>query len=202
MCIELHYFPGTAYLALLAQQPKVTLERHENFQKQTLRNRTLILTSQKVEALIVPIRHTASKILIDKVLVDDSQSWRTRHWRAIQSSYGRTPYFEYFAQQVYDILHLPSNLLWDIAEASLRFLLQAFEIQLTIEYTNGYEPVVDEDARNSITEKPQIVVGPYYQPFVSQFCNGLSGLDLLFCAGPISGRRHLISAKKSPLEAG
>jgi len=103
--IELHYLPCLEYFIQLVQSENICLEAHENFQKQTYRNRFSILTANKIDTLSVPVLKSNSKQLIREVEIDYTQLWQKIHRRAIQSAYGKAPYYEYYAdyfKQLYD----------------------------------------------------------------------------------------------------
>ena len=97
LLIELHYFPCVSYFKLLSAYEKVFLEAEEHFIKQTYRNRTYILTSNKIDRLSIPIIHEDKKKPIRLLSIDYKLKWQLRHWRAIQSAYAKAPFFEYYA---------------------------------------------------------------------------------------------------------
>ncbi|HLL93336.1 MAG TPA: WbqC family protein, partial [Spirosoma sp.] len=56
LLIELHYLPCLDYIAGIGQFERVWLEAHEHYQKQSYRNRTYVLTANKVDVLTVPVQ--------------------------------------------------------------------------------------------------------------------------------------------------
>ena len=52
------YFGPVQWYQKLYRSEAVEIERHENFLKQTYRNRCLIATTQGVQALTVPVEHS------------------------------------------------------------------------------------------------------------------------------------------------
>ena len=77
--IDLQYLPSTLYFSLLAKADKVMIEQHENFVKQTYRNRSHILTPNGVDSLSIPLIGSQKKIKIDKIKIDHKQKWANRH---------------------------------------------------------------------------------------------------------------------------
>lgn len=73
------------------------IDCEENFQKQTLRNRCIISTSQGEQKLTIPVAGTSShhQKMCD-TLISDHGNWRHQHWQALQTAYGNTPFFEYY----------------------------------------------------------------------------------------------------------
>lgn len=68
------------------------------------RNRIATIQDSKWLWLTVPIR--GSKLIpINEIRIDNSQNWASKHWKSMQSSYCRTPYFKeigYFFKDIYN----------------------------------------------------------------------------------------------------
>lgn len=90
-----YFGPVWWYSALLRGGAVIDCE--ENFQKQTLRNRCIINTSQGEQKLTIPVAGTSShhQKMCD-TLISDHGNWRHQHWQALQTAYGNTPFFEYY----------------------------------------------------------------------------------------------------------
>jgi len=215
---ELHYFPPAALFAELQRADGLLLEAHEHYRKQTFRNRCLIRTAQGVQPLTVPVvdGNRAEKVSISAIEIDYRQNWIHRHTRTLQTAYGNSPYFEYYADYLLDIYRTKPALLFDLNRQLLQLLLRCFRLtiplQLTTEYHATYarQPSAAElglpsatlpllDRRDWLTPKAaakplepdtpaaHALVRPYPQVFGPGFEPGLSVLDLLFSQGPASG---------------
>ena len=57
------YFGPVQWYQKLYRSDEVQIEQWESFQKQTYRNRCLIATTQGVQALTVPVEHTARLLI-------------------------------------------------------------------------------------------------------------------------------------------
>ena len=212
---ELHYHPPAAFFAALAHADGLLLEAHEHYRKQTFRNRCLIKTAQGVQPLTIPVidGNRAGKVSISEVEIDYRQNWIHRHWRTLQTAYGNSPYFEYYADYLHDIYVDKPELLFDLNQQFLRLLLKCFRLTLPLTLTTQYHaeyltnsyppfplpsyPVVDR--RDWLTPKATVqllepdtpaasaLVRPYPQVFGPGFEPGLSVLDLLFSQGPAAG---------------
>ncbi|HEU5289727.1 MAG TPA: WbqC family protein, partial [Cyclobacteriaceae bacterium] len=112
--IDLHYLPSIPYFTVLSSAEKIIIEKNEHFEKQSYRNRCHILTSQGVERLIVPLTSRSGKVLITEVRLDYSQKWLNNHWRAIESAYRSSPFFEYYADDLHTILFKKNVFLYDL----------------------------------------------------------------------------------------
>lgn len=216
---ELHYHPPAALFAELLRADGLLLEAHEHYRKQTYRNRCLIRTAQGVQPLTVPVidGNRAEKVSASAIEIDYRQNWIHRHWRTLQTAYGNSPYFEYYADYLRDIYVSKPPLLFDLNLAFLRLLLKCFRITLPLHLTTEYQPhyptaqpspffpglddaqSVIADRRDWLTPKAasktpepdipaaQSLVRPYPQVFGPGFEPGLSVLDLLFSQGPAAG---------------
>ena len=137
---ELHYHPPAALFAELLRADGLLLEAHEHYRKQTYRNRCLIRTAQGVQALTVPVidGNRAEKVTAAAIEIDYRQNWIHRHWRTLQTAYGNSPYFEYYADYFHDIYVGKPALLFDLNLAFLRLLLRCFRLPLPIARTSDY----------------------------------------------------------------
>ncbi|CAM3701894.1 WbqC family protein [Aquirufa aurantiipilula] len=190
MRIEIHYLPSIEYFTLLLSQEQVQFEVHEHFQKQTYRNRALILGANGVETLTVPIQHVHSgKMLMKDVRIDYDQNWLRIHQGAIQAAYGKAPYFEYFEPYIWSIFAKKLNFLVDLNIEYLELfgrilgkkwnysLSESFEIEDKDVFWNHILAKQDWRERNVYQELA------YPQCFGNTFQPNLSVLDLLMNQG-------------------
>lgn len=219
------YLPPIEYLAAIATQYSfrpgssdteaalVSIEACEHYQKQSWRNRCRILAGDGSQDLNIPIVHDDFGKPISQMRIDWTTDWLTRHKRAIVSAYGTSPYFEYYRDELFEIMDARPSLLLDFNTSILRFLLRKTgiraNISLTQEFLRPGAPVLSSfpdssvpnsscgtiDLRNAIHPKrPNAILTdlgldkPYWQVFSDRFgfVKGLSSIDLLFNEGPDS----------------
>ena len=194
--LDIQYLPHPAYFALLWQYPDIQLDRHENFVKQTYRNRCRILTANGTDTLTIPVQHTGHKIPMHEVRIDYRQKWLQRHWRAIASAYGKAPFFEYYADELQRIFYSQPVFLIDLTTALLTQCLDFLDFDRPLHFTDTYYDLREEPAndwRSLIHPKTNPAYSktykqvPYQQVFGSIFVDNLSVLDLIFCTGPQAG---------------
>ena len=213
---ELHYHPPATLFAALLNADGLLLEAHEHYRKQTFRNRCLIRTAQGVQPLTIPVidGNRAEKVSISEIEIDYRQNWIHRHWRTLQTAYGNSPYFEYYADYLHDIYVSRPALLFDLNQQFLRLLLKCFRLTLPLALTTEYHthypatsplpasPITDRrdwltpkaTPKNPEPDTPaaSTLVRPYPQVFGPGFEPGLSVLDLLFSQGPAAGNFFIV----------
>src|SRR5512133_2136255 len=95
------YLPPVDYIGLITGADEVTIEKEENYIKQTYRNRCYILSPAGPQLLSVPVYEgSRHKILIRDVRIDYSKRWQHVHLRAIVSSYTSSPFFDFYFDRV------------------------------------------------------------------------------------------------------
>ena len=195
--IETQYLPSVAYFANVAAADKLIIEHHENYVKQSYRNRCQLVDASGRRDLTIPVVHSSGKTPIAEVQIDHSQKWVNNHWRAIQSAYGKSPYFEYYADDLHDILYSRPALLYELNKRLLSMCLKALRIDVPVKETMSYIKIVQNgvlDLRNAIDVKNPTSMNrfftpvPYAQVFGSTFVENASIIDLIFCVGPEAGR--------------
>ncbi|MCJ8165864.1 WbqC family protein [Pontibacter sp. E15-1] len=192
---EAQYNPPVSYFWHALRAEILLLEQHENYIKQSYRNRCHVLTAQGVQPLSVPVVKGSSrhKTLITEIEIDYTQKWYNVHWRTIQAAYGRAPYFEFYTDYLQEVYARRPKYLFQLNTDLLRLYLKLLKLNRPLGFTEAYhqekqgENVLD--MRNRIHPKiyPDILnVKPYTQVFGKQFVPELSILDLLFTQGPAS----------------
>lgn len=172
MILSTAYFPTAAWLR--AVESGALVEAHENFQKQTNRNRCAILTANGPLTLVVPYIHNqGQKIPIRDVQIDHSTPWQRTHQRAVQAAYRSSPFWEHYEEKILPLFELKEKFLWDSNEKIAQTLLQILKIEAPIDYTPDFIGA----------SEPAPIQTPYVQVFADRypFTPGLSALDSIFC---------------------
>ncbi len=193
------YLPPIQYFAYLLQNTPVLIEQHENYAKQTYRNRCTILSANGSLSLTIPtIKKSGEKVPIRDVEIDYSTPWQKIHWKALESAYQNSPYFEHIADDLTPFYNTQHKFLFDFNEQLVHTLLTFIEAKPTISYTESYSTTAQSntlDLRQAISPKVDIALKdfrfkpqPYYQVFGQKggFIPNLSIIDLVCNEGLLS----------------
>ena len=193
--LPIAYFPSIHYLKVYLSKQNSVLEIHENFIKQSIRNRCEILTGNGVLRLSVPIVHASGmKIKTKDILIDHEKKWQLNHWRAIKSAYASAPFFEDYDQAIYELIFANDEFLIDKNKRILKFLFSVLEIDETIHYSTDFKINTQFDFRKTDFLNHAYQVKEYQQVFSygKTFTANLSILDLLMNEGPFM-RKWILS---------
>lgn len=197
MVIDLHYLPSIPFLSLALKNGICRLEAQENYQKGSFRNRAHIATANGPHRLSIPLRKGKNEQMpVREVQIAYEEPWQKQHWGAIRAAYSKSPYFEFYADDLQILYDKQIKWLFDWNFAILEFLVEAWELEVSWEITETFQkdyPTAVLDLRNQLKPKslPKIVQ-QYLQPITYTqvfkdkhgFIPNLSSLDLLFCTGP------------------
>lgn len=184
------YFPPHEYFSLIKGADAVIIENEENYIKQTYRNRCRILTSNGILTLSVPVmKRDLRKVKVKDIVIDYSKRWQQIHLRAMISSYGKSPFLQFYIEELEKLLMKNHKYLLDLNNEILDKCFEILEIDKCISHTYSFEPVKRKanDYRYRISPKvnSDYISRPYIQVFsTDKFIAGLSILDLIFNLGP------------------
>jgi hypothetical protein len=191
--ISTAYLPPIEYFSLFSQADEVFIEREENYQKQSYRNRCYILSAHGPQILSVPVYlGSLHKTPVKDIRIDYSKRWQQVHLRAMTASYNSSPYFEFYFENIEKIILKNFSFLLDLNMELTESVLEMLKLKIKISYTATFQPVgeTENDFRYKITpkEESQYTVKKYFHVFDNnnKLVQGLSILDLIFNMGPES----------------
>jgi len=183
------YFPPIDYLLEMKNADCVFIETHENYQKQTYRNRATILTGNGLQDLIIPVVRISGK-LIKEIQIDNSMAWQRNHWKTIESAYNNSPYFLYFRDFFEPFFQKKQNYLFDFNMEILHLLRKMFSITNSVFLTEKFDicPINMENYRDFFLPKNRTFRQQniqYQQVFADRyaFAENLACIDYLFTKG-------------------
>ena len=213
LIIDLQYFPSINLYRISNEFSNIVFEQCEFYQKMSFRNRCQIAGGEGVINLNVPLeKGRDQKTRMKDVKITAAQPWQAQHWKTILSCYSRSPWFEFYRDELEGLYKTRFDFLMDWNLACFEWSLKMLRLPLAVSLTDGYQPVYAPeegvDLRGKFMPKNRVadsgvlpatstlmpatsspVQGTeairYRQVFEERtgFLPGLSILDLLFCEG-------------------
>ena len=193
LLIESQYFPNLNFYKTLISHDILLIERYEHYQKLSFRNRCYIAGPNGSILLSVPLaRGKNQRSIMKDVRISNEESWQAQHWKTLVSAYRRSPWFEYYEDDLSRLFERPVQFLldWNLAcyEWVSGVIGLATPIAFTDEYVKEYTSPGITDARDQLrpaSENARTDMPAYTQVFQDRggFLPNLSILDLIFCEG-------------------
>ncbi len=196
------YFAPIQWWQKLYRYDEVKIEAYDSFLKQTYRNRCVISSTNGTQQLTIPVEKKLadekrdSKFLMKDVRISEHGNWRHIHWNAIKSSYGESPFFMFYADDIQPFFEKKWTFLYDFNLEICSKICELLGIQPNFKPTKEFIPLEDNrlkgvaDFREVIhpkhpKEDKDFISKRYYQVYETKygFIPNLSILDLLFNMG-------------------
>lgn len=188
------YLGTVEYYALINAFHSVVIDSNVRFDKRQKEvHRCTVADTHGVKRLTVPIEKPVSMTGArwSDIVISPHDSWWHIHWETIKSAYGRTPFFEFYADDFAPFFTADSHgkRLTDFNADLDRLLRRLLYIESDVTYglaeQGSADPSQSIDFRRAI---PTVLPPekPYYQvrSLTQGFVPGLSVVDLLFNLGP------------------
>ncbi|MCD4698057.1 MAG: WbqC family protein [Bacteroidales bacterium] len=188
------YAGPIVYYAYFFLDKTIFIENKEYYIKQTYRNRTVIMTSNGLLPLIIPvIKVNGNHTKVKDILISNAEKWQQLHWRTISSAYSNSPYFMYYKDALEPFYQKRFDFLFEFNQKLLNTILGILSINPKVSLTEKYNvsyPIEWIDLRTSFSpKKKQTIHFPEYSQVFQEkieFTPNLSIFDLLFNEGPAS----------------
>ena len=188
------YFGPIAYYRQLVSSKQFFIEQHETYVKQTIRNRTTIYSSNGPLDLSIPVKKVfGNKTITKDIQISYDEDWIKNHWKALESAYMHTPYFEHYGSEVFQLISSKETSLLNFNLTILNSIIKWLDLDVYFNCTESYSKNVGEDFRTFNFNQPNVDdKTSYYQVFSGNhgYIPNLSLLDLLFHEGPLA-RKYL-----------
>lgn len=203
LIIDNHLFICINGIQNSIKKESIIIEQFTPYQKAYFLNRYVVVGANGPIHLSIPLlggRHQHGAI--KEVRICNAQRWQLTHWKSIQSSYNRSPWFEYYKDSLLQLFTQQYTFLYDFNWACWQWCLQQLRYTIALEETRSWQKSYPEHAfldrrganftlkswGNTLSNNDKEVAGfvKYTQVFEGKlgFIHNASILDLLFCEGP------------------
>lgn len=191
---DLQYFSPITLFNKSIEYSNICFDLYEPFQKMSFRNRCVIAGSNGPALLSIPLQEgREQKKPMKEVRIDNKRRWQDQHWKTIVSCYNRSPWFQFYGEEMERLYRSDYDLLADWNLACWKWVTGklGFEIptSFTTQYQIRYDPLKYIDFRGQLmpsTIKKQFPAHIKYRQVFEErngFLPHLSIIDLLFCEG-------------------
>jgi hypothetical protein len=194
LIIEIQYFAPAIFYKKVNKISNVDYDVYETYQKMSFRNRCIILGGGGPVTLSIPLEEgRGQRRLTRDVRIANRYPWQSQHWKSILSCYNRSPWFEFYRDELEGLFQKQVDFLvdWNLAcwEWASKKLGMEVATGTTKEYRTDYDMTKWLDLRNKLL--PKSIMQNFLEPVVYRqvfedrtgFIPHCSILDLLFCEG-------------------
>ena len=173
----------------------VLIERFDNYNKRTYRNRFIILSQNGPLTISIPLKKGKNRNTpFKEVKISYDKNWISNLKNTIKTCYGSAPYFEFYFDEIMDIFNKKHSYLFDLNNDLRKFVIDTLEIDTLIDFTkefnleyssdfedirDKYSPVKDlkNQKNNIISNYPQVF------EYKTGFFPNVSIIDAIFNLG-------------------
>jgi len=184
------YFPSVAHFAAMLKADEVIFEMHDNYQKQTYRNRTFIYGANGKLQLSVPVIYSQKeRQKYRDIKIHNTEKWQMLHWKSLESAYKTSPFFEFYEDELQPLFTQKAAYLLDFNLKCFETILECLQLDINTSKTKGFQKeTTDQSDFRSLAnsrKEPNFDFDNYTQVFGEKhgFISNLSILDLLFNEG-------------------
>jgi hypothetical protein len=146
-------------------------------------NKYIIAGPNQIQTLIVPSLASTKSEDFSNIQIDYSQKWIREHKNALQTAYGKSPFFEYYDYRIFDVFDQQIPELAKLNQSLLELTIKLVGLEHTT-----FKPLLNDDANLIFnSDKMEIPTPAFSQVFDDRFGfrPKVSILDLLFNQGPL-----------------
>lgn len=184
------YFPNVAHFAAMLKAGEVIFEMHDNYQKQTYRNRTFIYGANGKLQLSVPVIYSQKeRQKYRDIKIHNTEKWQMLHWKSLESAYKTSPFFEFYEDELQPLFTQKAAYLLDFNLKCFETILECLQLNINTSETESFQKeTTDQSDFRSLAnsrKEPNFDFDNYTQVFGEKhgFISNLSILDLLFNEG-------------------
>ena len=153
--------------------PPISLENCKSFNKYS------ICGPNNLQKLIIPVNENGKETQIADLTINYSVKWIREHKNALQTAYGKSPFYEFYDYRFFALFDTQFEKLIDLNMAIWQQLCREFHVH------ENSNPLVNSEMPNHV-DTTEIPVYPQVFADRHGFQSNVSCLDLLFNLGPLS----------------
>ncbi|PZP42754.1 MAG: hypothetical protein DI598_16585 [Pseudopedobacter saltans] len=194
LLVENHYFTSVYLFKNSIDKTYIKISPCESYKKMSFKNRCMLVGSNGLISLSVPIENGRDqKVAFKDVRISSSQPWQKVHWRTISSCYGKSPFWEYYADYFAPLFEKNFEFLWDLNTEILQLLWRLIDKKMKIVIEDQQVSAVSslgyDFLPKNYAEKPNpVIYGQLFEDRIG-FKPNVSILDLLCMEGPNTGSK-------------
>jgi len=160
------YLPWLGYFELIVKSDIFVLLDDVQFKKKSWQQRNRIKGVNGELWLTVPVLHKGMRFQkIEEALINNSTDWARKHQKSIESSYGKSPFFNEVIPEIRSLYERKWEKLVDLNVALIEFFMQRLRIQTPILRSSTLEIASTGNLK------------------ILDICRGLDGAELYDTAG-------------------
>ena len=134
------YLPWLGFFHKLSVADLFVFFDNVPYSRKMFYNRNSILGANGKFQMSVPVKFDSSKAELQKdVLIDNSQKWKSKHWKSIVTSYSKAPYFENYKTQLEEIYENDWYKLADLNYEIMKLMMHFLKIDTKIVKASDYD---------------------------------------------------------------
>jgi hypothetical protein len=136
MIVSVHqpqYLAWVGYFHKISESDVFVFLDNVQYKEREYQNRNQIRTKDGTQWLTVPVLNSKERyIKIREVLIDNSQHWASKHWKALYLNYNRSPFFKQYADFFCDLYGRKWDKLLDLNMYFIRGINKILNLDKTI----------------------------------------------------------------------
>jgi len=176
-------FPSIQWFILAQKQGKNSLIKQFSAPNNKYTNKYIIAGPNQLQTLTIPLISGSKSDYFAQIQIDYSQKWIREHKNALQTAYGKSPFFEYYDYRIFDVFDKQIPELAKLNQSLLELTTKLVGLE-TIEFSQ----IENDDAQLIFnSDKMETPTPEFSQVFDAKygFRPKVSILDLLFNLGPL-----------------
>lgn len=167
-----------AYWCTLSKMDSPTLHLCHTFQKQSELSQYEIVTAQGRLKMSIPTQKSTRRGPYENVLIDYNAPWQVEHWRSINNSYRKSPFYIYYGYKIEEVYRSKYESLLDLNLALMHVIVHCLKLEIIPEINAKTDVYFSQTLAADNPVYPQV-----FDDKIA-FEKNVSILDLIFNLGP------------------